>query len=43
MYDLPGRDDVERVMIDRDVVEKKVNPTLVPNDGEVAEPTERSA
>jgi len=43
MYDLPGRDDVERVMIDRDVVEKKVNPTLVPNDGEVSEPTERSA
>ncbi|MFP3883293.1 MAG: ATP-dependent Clp protease ATP-binding subunit ClpX [Actinomycetota bacterium] len=43
MYDLPGRDDVERVMIDRDVVEKRVNPTLVPNDGEVAEPTERSA
>jgi ATP-dependent Clp protease ATP-binding subunit ClpX len=42
MYDLPGRDDVERVMIDRDVVEKKVNPTLVPNN-RVAEPTERSA
>jgi len=42
MYDLPGRDDVERVMIDRDVVEKKVNPTLVPND-KLAEPTERSA
>jgi hypothetical protein len=30
------------VMIDRDVVEKKVNPTLVPNQT-VAEPTERSA
>jgi ATP-dependent Clp protease ATP-binding subunit ClpX len=42
MYDLPGRDDIERVMIDRDVVEKKVNPTLVPNK-DVAEPTERSA
>jgi ATP-dependent Clp protease ATP-binding subunit ClpX len=42
MYDLPGRDDVERVMIDRDVVEKKVNPTLVPNN-RVVEPTERSA
>jgi len=42
MYDLPGRDDIERVMIDRDVVEKKVNPTLVPNKS-VAEPTERSA
>jgi ATP-dependent Clp protease ATP-binding subunit ClpX len=43
MYDLPGRDDIERVMIDRDVVEKKVNPTLVPNNKDVAEPTERSA
>jgi ATP-dependent Clp protease ATP-binding subunit ClpX len=42
MYDLPGRDDIERVMIDRDVVEKKVNPTLVPNK-DAAEPTERSA
>ncbi len=42
MYDLPGRDDIERVMIDRDVVEKKVNPTLVPNQT-VDEPTERSA
>jgi ATP-dependent Clp protease ATP-binding subunit ClpX len=42
MYDLPGRDDVERVMIDRDVVEKKVNPTLVPEE-RVEEPTERSA
>ena len=42
MYDLPGRDDIERVMIDRDVVEKKVNPTLVPSK-DVVEPTERSA
>ena len=42
MYDLPGRNDVERVMIDRDVVEKKVNPTLVPNQ-RLSEPTERSA
>jgi ATP-dependent Clp protease ATP-binding subunit ClpX len=42
MYDLPSRDDVERVMIDRDVVEKKVNPTLVPNKP-LEEPTERSA
>ena len=42
MYDLPGRDDIEQVMIDRDVVEKKVNPTLVPN-RRVSEPTERSA
>ncbi len=42
MYDLPSRDDVERVLIDRDVVENKVNPTLVPV-GDLAEPTERSA
>ena len=42
MYDLPGRDDVERVMIDRDVVEKKVNPTLVPV-SEVAPPEDLSA
>ena len=30
MYDLPGRDDVARVVIDADVVAHKVNPTLVP-------------
>ena len=42
MYDLPSRDDIEQVLIDRDVVEKKVNPTLVPI-REVTEPTERSA
>ena len=42
MYDLPSRTDVERVVIDRDVVAEKVNPTLVParvEDG----PTEKSA
>jgi ATP-dependent Clp protease ATP-binding subunit ClpX len=42
MYDLPSRDDVEQVLIDRDVVEKKVNPTLVPVK-DLPEPTERSA
>ncbi len=42
MYDLPSRDDIEQVLIDRDVVEKKVNPTLVPVSN-LAEPTERSA
>jgi ATP-dependent Clp protease ATP-binding subunit ClpX len=42
MYDLPSRDDVEQVLIDRDVVEKKVNPTLVPVKT-VVEPAERSA
>ena len=33
MYDLPSRTDVERVVIDRDVVAEKVNPTLVPGAG----------
>ena len=42
MYELPSRNDVEQVLIDRDVVEKKVNPTLVPVK-DVDEPTERSA
>jgi ATP-dependent Clp protease ATP-binding subunit ClpX len=42
MYDLPSRDDIEQVLIDRDVVEKKVNPTLVPVEP-VVEPTERTA
>jgi ATP-dependent Clp protease ATP-binding subunit ClpX len=30
MYDLPGRSDVGKVVIDRDAVLEKVNPTLVP-------------
>mgnify|MGYP000960048178 CR=1 FL=1 len=30
MYDLPGRDDVEKCVIDAKVVQDKVNPTLVP-------------
>jgi ATP-dependent Clp protease ATP-binding subunit ClpX len=30
MYDLPGRTDVGRVLIDSDTVRDKVNPTLVP-------------
>ena len=42
MYDLPSRDDVHQVLIDREVVENRVNPTLVPAP-EIAEPTERSA
>ncbi|MGH8912932.1 MAG: ATP-dependent protease ATP-binding subunit ClpX [Acidimicrobiia bacterium] len=42
MYDLPSRTDVERVLIDRDVVADKVNPTLVPA-REVDGPAERSA
>ncbi len=42
MYDLPSRTDVERVVIDRDVVAEKVNPTLVPAREEVG-PAEKSA
>ena len=30
MYDLPGRDDIATVVIDRETVLKRVNPTLVP-------------
>jgi ATP-dependent Clp protease ATP-binding subunit ClpX len=30
MYELPGRDDVGKVVIDRAVVIDRVNPTLVP-------------
>ena len=30
MYELPSRSDIARVVIDGDVVRKKVNPTLVP-------------
>ncbi len=30
MYDLPGREDIETVLIDREAVLRNVNPTLVP-------------
>ncbi len=30
MYDIPSRTDVGKVVVDREVVEKKVNPTIVP-------------
>jgi ATP-dependent Clp protease ATP-binding subunit ClpX len=30
MYDLPSRSDIGKCVIDRNVVEEKVNPTLVP-------------
>ncbi|MBK9181020.1 MAG: ATP-dependent Clp protease ATP-binding subunit ClpX [Acidimicrobiales bacterium] len=33
MYDLPGRTDVERCVIDRAAVMEKANPTLVPRSG----------
>jgi ATP-dependent Clp protease ATP-binding subunit ClpX len=32
MYDLPGRTDIGRVVIDTDTVREKTNPTLVPRE-----------
>jgi ATP-dependent Clp protease ATP-binding subunit ClpX len=45
MYDVPSRDDVARVVINREVVAKNVNPTLIPRDAPVAKriPKEKSA
>ena len=44
MYDLPSRTDIDQVLIDREVVVNKVNPTLVPvAEPSSVEPTERSA
>ncbi|MEX1124365.1 MAG: ATP-dependent Clp protease ATP-binding subunit ClpX [Acidimicrobiia bacterium] len=42
MYDLPSRTDIDQVLIDREVVENKVNPTLVPA-REDDRPAEKSA
>ena len=42
MYDVPSRTDIGRVIIDRQVVEERVNPTLVPVD-EIDVPSERTA
>ena len=43
MYDLPSRDDVEKVVIDRAVVLDKVNPTLVPRTTPTSQPRPRRA
>ncbi len=43
MYDLPSRDDVAKVVIDRDVVLEKVNPTLVPRTEAPAQRPRRAA
>ncbi len=43
MYDLPSRDDVEKVLIDRSVVLDKVNPTLVPRTATTTQPRPRRA
>jgi ATP-dependent Clp protease ATP-binding subunit ClpX len=32
MYDLPGRTDIGRVVIDAETVREKTNPTLVPRE-----------
>ncbi|NNC43596.1 MAG: ATP-dependent Clp protease ATP-binding subunit ClpX [Acidimicrobiia bacterium] len=42
MYDLPSREDVGQVVITKEVVEERVNPTLVPH-SEITTPEERSA
>jgi ATP-dependent Clp protease ATP-binding subunit ClpX len=43
MYDVPGRDDVARVVVDRDTVLDNVNPTLIPRADPDDEPRERPA
>jgi ATP-dependent Clp protease ATP-binding subunit ClpX len=44
MYELPGREDIARVVIDEDVVRERINPTLIPmSDIGKDLPEERSA
>jgi len=45
MYDVPSREDVARVVINREVVAKNVNPTLIPREAPVAKriPKEKTA
>jgi ATP-dependent Clp protease ATP-binding subunit ClpX len=43
MYDLPGRSDVGKVVIDGDVVLEKVNPTLVPRSSQPSSQRPRRA
>ena len=45
MYDIPSREDVARVVINREVVLKNVNPTLIPREAPSAKrvPKEKSA
>jgi ATP-dependent Clp protease ATP-binding subunit ClpX len=43
MYDLPGRGDVGRVVIDEPTVLTKVNPTLVPRDAARTQRPRRAA
>ncbi len=43
MYDLPGRDDIGRCVIDEDTVLERVNPTLVPRTATADERPRRAA
>ena len=43
MYDMPGRDDVAKVVITGEVVRDNVNPTLIPRDVDAPERREKSA
>ncbi len=43
MYDIPGRDDVAKVVITGEVVRDNVNPTLIPRDVDAPERREKSA
>ena len=43
MYELPGRSDVGKVVIDADVVLEKVNPTLVPRSPQTQQRPRRAA
>jgi ATP-dependent Clp protease ATP-binding subunit ClpX len=38
MYELPGRDDVAKVLIDEETVREKTNPTLVPRKSSSSRP-----
>lgn len=43
MFDVPSRDDVEKVVITAEVVQQNVNPTLVPREKKRRPPREKSA
>ncbi|WP_263119832.1 ATP-dependent Clp protease ATP-binding subunit ClpX [Cellulomonas sp. RIT-PI-Y] len=43
MFEVPSRDDVERVVVNREVVLENVNPTLVPRQAAKRAPREKSA
>ena len=43
MFEVPSRDDVEKVVITGEVVHQNVNPTLVPREKKRRPPREKSA